>query len=87
MLYTAVQCYLGAVATIYFMEEGTEYKEFSDLFWRRIIIYEGKSYKTKANQNTHIVYSDIYGSIQQQIDVVQMYSRLEEEREEPTTPS
>ena len=38
--------------------------------------------QTKANQNTHIIYSDIYGSIQQQIEVVKLFSRLEEEREE-----
>ena len=38
--------------------------------------------KTKANQNTHIIYSDIYCSIQQQIEVVKLFSRLEEEREE-----
>ena len=42
--------------------------------------------KTKANQDTHIVYSDIYGGIQQQTDMVKLYSRLEEEREELTTP-
>ena len=42
--------------------------------------------KTKVNKDTHIVYSDIYGGIQQQIDVFQLYSRLEEEREELTTP-
>ena len=38
--------------------------------------------QTKANQNTHTIYSDIYGSIQQQIEVVKLFSRLEEEREE-----
>ena len=37
--------------------------------------------QTNGNMNTHIDYSYIYGSLEQQINVFQMCSMLEEERE------
>ena len=37
-----------------------------------------------ANRNTHIDYRYIYGSLEQQIKIVQLFSLLEEEREELT---
>ena len=40
--------------------------------------------QTNANRNTHIDYSYIYGSLEQQIEIVQLFSLLEEEREELT---
>ena len=39
---------------------------------------------TTNNNNTHICYDYLYGSLEQQIEIVQLYSKLEEEREELT---
>ena len=39
---------------------------------------------TNANINTHVKYSYFYGSLQQHIEIVQLFVRLEEEREEQT---
>ena len=37
---------------------------------------------TKSNLNTSVRYSYLYGSLQQQIELVKLFSRLEEERKE-----
>ena len=39
---------------------------------------------TTNNNNTQICYDYLYGSLEQQIEIVQLYSKLEEEREELT---
>ena len=39
---------------------------------------------TNGNTNTQIQYSDLFGSLQEQIKIVKLYSQLEEEREELT---
>ena len=38
--------------------------------------------QTKSNLNTSVRYSYLYGSLQQQIELVKLFSKLEEEREE-----
>jgi hypothetical protein len=40
--------------------------------------------KTLANQQTQVKYSDIYGDIHKQVQIVKLFSKLEEEREELT---
>ena len=37
---------------------------------------------TNNNKNTQVCYNYLYGNLQQQIEIVQLYSKLEEEREE-----
>ena len=39
---------------------------------------------TNGNTNTQVQYSDLFGSLQEQIEIVKLYSQLEEEREELT---
>ena len=38
--------------------------------------------ETLANENTPIVYSDIFGNITEQMNIVKLFSKLEEERNE-----